>query len=80
MGKLNVMIEVYSKDFCPFCKDAKALIESKGYEYTEIKIGRDISREEFLEKFPGVRTVPQVIINGIRIGGYDAIQEHTHFK
>lgn len=72
-----MLIEVYSKDFCPFCDSAKELLKDKGYEYTEIKIGRNITREDFLEKFPGVRTVPQILINGIRIGGYDDLKVHS---
>ena len=32
-------ITVYSKDYCPYCKSAKALLESKGLSYTEIDVG-----------------------------------------
>jgi len=73
-------IEVYSKDLCPYCDAAKSLLERKGYEYSEIKVGRDITREEFLEMFPGVRTVPQIIIDNVRIGGYDKLTEHSLFN
>jgi len=73
-------IEVYSKDLCPYCDAAKSLLERKGYEYSEIKVGRDITREKFLEMFPGVRTVPQIIIDNVRIGGYDKLTEHSLFN
>ena len=49
---------VYTKDNCPACTAMKAMLKSSGEPFKEIHIGKDITREEFLEKFPGVRTVP----------------------
>ena len=40
------MIRIYSKDNCPWCDRAKDLMNVKEEEYTEIKIGCDITREE----------------------------------
>ena len=70
------MIEIYTKPSCPSCINAKMFLQNKGLEYTEIKIGKDISREEFLEKFPEARTVPQITIDGNLIGGYDELKEY----
>jgi glutaredoxin len=55
---------VYTKDNCPACTAMKAMLKSSGEPFKEIHIGKDITREEFLEKFPGVRTVPHVINEG----------------
>jgi glutaredoxin len=56
---------VYTKDNCPECIKLKAKFKILGEPYTEIKIGRDITREEFMHSFPDVRTVPFVIeLNG----------------
>lgn len=55
------MVTVYSKDNCPACEQLKQLLAATGTEYVEMKIGRDISREDFMEKFPGVRTVPHMV-------------------
>lgn len=52
---------VYTKDNCPACVFTKAKLEAQGIAFKEVKIGEDISREEFLEMFPGVRSVPYVI-------------------
>ena len=65
------MTVVYTKDNCPYCVKAKALLKGYGLEYKEIVIGRDISREEFLDTYPNARTVPQIILDGEHIGGYD---------
>lgn len=67
------MIIVYTKDNCPYCIKSKTLLQSKGLEYTETKIGSDITREEFLDLFPNARTVPQIIFNEELVGGYDEL-------
>ena len=68
-------ILIYTKDNCPYCDNAKRLIQSKGQQYTEINIGRDITREEFVFTFPGVSTAPFIIIDGEHVGGYDKLTE-----
>lgn len=67
------MIEIYGKPMCPFCDKAKALCETRGLEYTYKSLGTDYTKEELLETFPGARTVPQIIVNGTKIGGYDQL-------
>lgn len=52
---------VYTKDNCPACVTLKASLVKAGEAFQEVKIGRDITREEFMEKFPTVRTVPHVV-------------------
>ena len=54
------MIVVYTKDNCPACNTLKATYAKNGVVFEEVKIGRDISREEFMELYPSVRTVPYV--------------------
>lgn len=67
---------IYSKRQCPYCDKAKALFNIKGQEYTESIIGEDIIREDFMELFPDVRTVPLIFIDGKRIGGYEQLREY----
>ena len=67
---------IYSRDDCPWCDRARDLLYSKGVEYEEIKIGREITREEFKERFPSVKTVPYIIIDGNVIGGYEDLLSH----
>ena len=67
------MITVYSKSNCPFCDRAKALLESKGVEYTAVSIEEDQDARQHLLDM-GLRSVPQ-IFNGTTIipGGYQGI-------
>ena len=64
-------VKIYSKDDCPWCDRAKELLKLHEVKYDEIKIGRDITREEFLEQVPNVRTVPQIFVNSVRLVGFD---------
>ena len=68
----DLKIEVYSKDWCPYCKKAKAFLKSKGLSFEEIDINQDNNYDEMQER-TGRKTVPQIIINGESLGGYDDI-------
>jgi len=65
------MIEIYGKPSCPYCEQALHLCEQRGYPYSYWSLGKDYTKEELLEAFPGARTVPQIIVNGTKVGGYD---------
>ena len=67
---------IYSKDACPYCDKAKALLISKNIDYVEYNIPRNITREEFLETFPNTKTVPQIYLDDLYIGGYDSLVKH----
>lgn len=55
------MITVYSKDNCPGCETLKSKLKAEGKPFTEVKLGRDISVPDFLEKYPGVKSVPYMV-------------------
>jgi len=54
---------------------AKSLLKSKGLAFSEYKLGQDITRDEFLERYPNIRTMPAIFIDGEYIGGYTNIVE-----
>jgi glutaredoxin 3 len=65
-------IEIYTTFMCPYCSRAKALLEKKGQTYNEIDVSYDAAkREEMTQKAGGVRSVPQIWINGAHVGGSD---------
>lgn len=66
---------VWSKYHCPFCDQAKALLERKGIDFEERKIGDGYTREDLLEAIPTARTVPQIIMNGEYIGGFTELKQ-----
>ena len=62
-------IVLYTKDYCSYCKGAKALLTQKGVSFTDIEItGNDVLRDEMIEK-SGRYTVPQIFIGDIHVGG-----------
>lgn len=73
-----MMIEIYTRTDppCVFCESAKMFLDGRDMEYTNYTIGEDISREELLEKFPAIRTVPVVLIDGELIGGFEEMKNH----
>jgi glutaredoxin 3 len=65
-------ILIYTKDYCPFCVRAKALLEQLGQTYTEVDLVRAPQRrDEMIERAAGRTTVPQIFINGTHVGGCD---------
>jgi len=68
---------VWSKDPCPFCDRAKNLLKLKGIEFEERNITTgNWTKEQLMESVPGARTVPQILINGQLIGGFNELQPH----
>lgn len=66
-------VEFYSADWCPFCLRAKALLKSRGIEFEEINVDRVPGFHEKLVEMTGRMTIPQIIIDGTPVGGYDDI-------
>lgn len=65
-------IEIYSTAVCPYCHAAKNLLRAKGLAWREFRIDADpVARAAMAERAPGARTVPQIFINGTRVGGFD---------
>lgn len=53
-------IVVYSKDNCPACVALKNRLNKEGESFTEINVGKDMTREDFLAKFPHVCQMPHI--------------------
>ncbi len=67
-----IRVEMYTTAICPYCVSAKAFLQRKGWTSEEIRVDLDIARrEEMLARSGGRRSVPQIFINGVHIGGYD---------
>jgi glutaredoxin 3 len=65
-------ITIYSKEPCPYCVWAKELLTAKGATYTEIRVDLDpAKRDEMLTRSNGQRTVPQIFIDDLHVGGFD---------
>lgn len=65
-------IEIYGRDGCSWCKRAVALCLQQGlpYEYLDMS-ERPYLIEDFNRRSGGARTVPQIFVGQIHIGGHD---------
>ena len=65
-------IEMYTTQVCPYCVRAKDLLKRKGQTVTELRVDSDDAlRDEMLKRANGKRTVPQIFIDGVHVGGCD---------
>jgi len=62
-----VKIEVYSKEWCPYCTKAKALLRSKRLDYQEVDVTSDAAGELAMIERSRRRTVPQIFVDGVAI-------------
>jgi len=67
---------IWSKYHCPYCDQAKALLTQKGIAFEERKIGDGYTREDLLQAVPTARTVPQIFIDDVLIGGFTELRDH----
>ena len=64
-------ILIYTTNICPYCLMAKRLLDKKGVSYTEINVDSQLGlREEMMRKTKR-RTVPQIYIGDVHVGGFD---------
>lgn len=67
-------IDIYTKFGCGYCYRAKRLLDSKGVEYSEYDITMGgPKRDEMMERAPAARTVPQIFIGQVHVGGSDEL-------
>lgn len=72
------MITIYSKNNCPFCDQAKRLLESHNIAYTEIKCDEQPAAREFMLS-EGHRSVPQIYQDGQLLvpGGFQGLKNQS---
>ena len=65
---------IWTKSNCPYCVQAKVLLEQQGIEYEERKIGSGYTKENLLESVPHAKTVPQIFLDGELVGGFTELK------
>ena len=67
-------VVIYSTTYCPYCDKAKQLFKSLGQIYQEINIQEDMDEmKKMIQLSGGLRTVPQIFIDGTHMGGSDDV-------
>jgi glutaredoxin 3 len=66
-------VKVYTTTFCGYCVRAKALLKKRDVPFQEIDVTKDDETRTWLTKVTGMRTVPQIFIDGNPVGGSDEL-------
>ena len=65
-------VEIYTSPLCGFCHAAKRLLNQKGVEFAEVDVLANQDRKpEMIQRANGGRTVPQIFVGDIHVGGCD---------
>ena len=66
-------VEIYSTKYCPYCTRARMLLDSKGIDYIEFRVDRDVNLRQEMEGRGRRKSVPQIFVGDLHIGGFDEL-------
>jgi glutaredoxin-like protein len=69
-------VAIFTREGCEYCAKAKSLLEQIGYDYAEVPLQHAI-RSKIIGALTGEKTVPQVFINGMHIGGLEELERRV---
>ena len=71
---MSAIATIYTKQFCPFCHRALALLDQKKISFNDIPVdGKPLLQADMAKKAGGASTVPQIWIGDTHVGGCDAL-------
>lgn len=71
---MTVAIKVYTTSMCPYCIQAKQLLQRKGLEFEEVNLNKQPAQARIdLMQQTKHRTVPQIFIGDTFVGGFDQL-------
>jgi glutaredoxin 3 len=74
MNRAMAKVSIYTTPICPYCVQAKRLLDKKGVSFEEIDVSRDPDlRRKMVEMAGGRMTVPQIFVDDRHIGDCDGI-------
>ncbi len=68
---MSQAIVMYSRAACPYCVAARNLLKSKDVRWTEVSLDAEPGRRAEMMERTGRRTVPQIFIGDVHVGGFD---------
>ena len=64
-------IKIYTTTYCSYCRAAKQLLKERKLPFSEVDCTNDAATRERLVNETGRRTVPQIYLDGVPVGGFD---------
>lgn len=71
----GTVVTLYTTEPCGFCRQAKALLQSRGVRYEEVNLAKDADGRASLVARTGQMTFPQVLVGERSIGGFRELLE-----
>jgi glutaredoxin 3 len=68
-------VTLYTTEPCGFCRQAKALLQSRGVDYDEVNLAKDPDGRADLVARTGQMTFPQIVVGDRAIGGFRELLE-----
>ena len=72
-NNVSKRVEIYSTKYCPYCTRARMLLDSKGVDYIEFRVDRDMKLRQEMEARSRRKSVPQIFVGNQHIGGFDEL-------
>ncbi|MFK8014534.1 MAG: glutaredoxin 3 [Gammaproteobacteria bacterium] len=66
-------VTMYATRYCPYCMQAKALLERKGVAYKNIDVQADAAQRDIMIERAGRTSVPQIFVGDHHVGGSDEL-------
>lgn len=75
-GRTVSRVKMYTTQVCPYCIRAKSLLKARGVaDIEEVRVDLDPVQRQHMMQLTGQRTVPQIFIGGLHVGGCDELIE-----
>jgi glutaredoxin 3 len=71
----NGRVTLYTTEPCGFCRQAKALLQARGFDYVEINLAKNPEGRTDLVALTGQMTFPQIVVGRRAIGGFRELLE-----
>ncbi len=69
---------VFSKSYCPYCNNSKRILDGLNAKYAHYELNQESDGQDLqdaLLKLTGQRTVPNIFIGKVHIGGNSDLEE-----
>lgn len=70
---MKARVTIYATAYCPYCQMAERLLQQKGVQIEKIRVDLEPQRRAEMMQRTRRRTVPQIYIGELHVGGYDEL-------
>jgi glutaredoxin 3 len=70
MSQSTPQVTVYTTEPCSFCARVKGLLKTRGVQFSEVNLSKDVAGRVELAGRTGMMTFPQVLVGDELLGGF----------